>query len=195
MNWSLKFNDNRKKRPFFITKLFLKYILIFCNDNILKIDFHIILSRWLSQWCPNEPADGRESSERAYLKIQILSGDAWLDSKGAFCDDIGLCDSFIKVRVNGVEVFNTPTVYGSSTPEYDATYITDDSIPKNSNILIQMWDYDRIGPKDLMSEWTLAPSSIGDCVDFRGEKGKKTEDGFNPVKRNGLRICSHWIDD
>lgn len=122
-----------------------------------------------------------------------MSGEAWIDTNGEFCDKIGRCDSFIKIRVNDVEVYNTRTHDNIFAPNYDETYTSDEPIPKDSTILIQMWDYDPVGANDLMSEWNLAPSDVGSCKTLFGDKEKEDRENYVQFKRNRLFICTEWL--
>lgn len=54
-------------------------------------------------------------------------------------------------------MFQTKTVASQNFAQIYQTYVSDTPIPKNSKIVIEMWDYDRFTCDDLMSSWTLNP--------------------------------------
>lgn len=90
------------------------------------------------------------------FSITFNKGTAWKDVKGRNCDNCFLCynhcDVYIKILIDGKEVFRTETKWDTSEPTFGSTYQS--KLNKNARITIEMWD-DDVGdtPDDLMSKW------------------------------------------
>lgn len=91
------------------------------------------------------------------MKIAFNYAWAYFDAAGSHCDNDFLehCDTYIRLLINGKKVFQTKTVGNTNFAQIYQTYVSDTPIPKNSEIKIEMWDYDRFTPDDFMSSWIL----------------------------------------
>lgn len=93
------------------------------------------------------------------MKISFNYAWAYFDANGSHCDNDFLehCDTYVRLLINGKKVFQTKTVPSQNFAQIYQTYVSDTPIPKNSEIIIEMWDYDRFTPDDFMSSWILNP--------------------------------------
>lgn len=83
----------------------------------------------------------------------------------------------MRLLINGKKVFQTKTVHSQNFAQIYQTYVSDEPISKNSEIIIEMWDYDRFSPDDFMSSWILNPERDFGCggtmlYDNRNKDGK-----------------------
>ena len=74
-----------------------------------------------------------------------------MDYNGDRCDFLQDCDSYLRIIVNGQEVWRSHTEWSESNPEFDETFTM--PLSRYANIAIQMWDSDLSSGDDLMSEW------------------------------------------
>lgn len=95
----------------------------------------------------------------AKLKIAFNYAWAYFDAAGSHCDNDFLehCDTYVRLLINGKKVFQSKTVHSQNFAQIYQTYVSDEPISKNSEIIIEMWDYDRFSPDDFMSSWILNP--------------------------------------
>lgn len=115
-----------------------------------------------------------------------------MDSNGDFCDKKGnACDSYVKLLIDGKEVFRTEDVGNRNYPKYNQEYSTGTSVSKYSKIVIQLWDAD-INPDDLMDEWTIPLSDIdGKQKTYIGSKTNRlNDDDNNSSVRNSITFVA-----
>lgn len=119
-------------------------------------------------------------------KLKIIFNYAWayFDAAGNYCDNDfrHYCDTYIRLLINGKKVFQSKTIHNENFALIDQTYVSEKPISKNSEIIIEMWDYDRFSPDDFMSSWILNNEKhIGiDAIlfDNRNKDGKPHLMGF-----------------
>lgn len=92
------------------------------------------------------------------MKIHFLNGNAERDINDEACDECFLCDdpcdSYLVLKIDGVEKFQSLTIWNKHSPKFDV-FFTSDTISKNANIAIEMWDNDGASsPNDLMVRWS-----------------------------------------
>lgn len=102
---------------------------------------------------------------------------------GLVCDQSGdsSCDPFAVLNVNGKEFCRTRVF--DNVPDVHVDFnlnCTTGPIPKNSNVLIQLWDADDnvFKRKDLMNEWSVPPSEFNvGLKQFIGDHVRKIKSG------------------
>lgn len=87
-----------------------------------------------------------------WVEISFGEVKASTHSSGSRCDVITPCDAFILIFVGGDEVLQTSTIWDNEYPQFRETYYSS-KIAKNSNIIIEMWDYDSVSSNDLILSW------------------------------------------
>lgn len=132
-------------------------------------------------------------SEYGYWNITIRSALSISDSKGDFCDIASLCDTYIRIRVDGHEVWRSKTHWNEPLPKFFETYQSP-RMKKNSKIIVEMWDDDNAkmykSEDDFMERWwSRSPSAISTRNRLIGKKW----DTF--ITQNKLFIDSRWRDE
>lgn len=95
--------------------------------------------------------------EQAYLAVNIQKGTACCRVNGDRCDfHKATCDPYVKVFINGKMVCRTKTYHDAINIQFDVRCTTSPMrIPKNAKIVLEMWDWDLIGPDDFMERFTF----------------------------------------
>lgn len=121
---------------------------------------------------------------------------ALYDQNGEDCDydrnHSNRCDPFVKIRINGVEVYNTKTKHENSSPYFGDEYKSDKKYSENVVVKIQLWDDDSTWFKhstELMSEWTLRSPDFGEKITLYGDDKK------DRGETNRLTVMVDWINE
>lgn len=128
------------------------------------------------------------------LKIEIVSGEAWLDEDGDYCDSgtNNECDSYIKVFINDNHVYTTKIYEEKQIANIGETFVSEPT-PKDSVLKFQMWDYDSVGSDDIMSEWTAKAEDESYTTNCRYFFGTHHKDVGHLNRRNKLEVCFEWV--
>lgn len=111
----------------------------------------------------------REQLERdlnhfsSMMTVQSLQKYGWLTitfkdvaavrlASGERCDVASPCDSFIRILVNGEQVFRTQTFWDTAYHNYRLTYQTE-KMHKKLPVTIELWDYDTVSSNDMILSW------------------------------------------
>lgn len=119
------------------------------------------------------------------MQINFDVGQAKKDIDGNNCDNCfwcyNPCDPYMVVKIDGVQKFRTSrTLWDNESPTFNQVFTTE-SIPKNANIAIEMWDDDAGDTSDdLMSKW--------EHLQFTSKLKSYTLDD----SRNKLYITAQW---
>ncbi|XP_031630421.1 uncharacterized protein LOC116345309 [Contarinia nasturtii] len=120
--------------------------------------------------------------------IAIHGGEAHTDIFGNACDDWGACDAYIKILVEGKEVYRTECRVNTHMPYFGETYRSP-RIHKSVRITIELWDEDSgwMGSPDaLMMRWeTNIDQLVNNGIKW-GEKG---------YWKNKIVTASSWKDE
>lgn len=90
----------------------------------------------------------------------FLDAAAIEDVNGNSCDDWDDCDAYIKVYIDGREVYRSDTKYDNHMPYYGETYKSPKML-KKANIRIEMYDEDSgwmQSSDDLILRWDTVKS-------------------------------------
>lgn len=131
-------------------------------------------------------------AEYGYWNLTIRSAQSLSDSIGDFCDVWSLCDTYVKIRVDGRVVWRSKTHWNEPLPKFFETYHSP-RMKKDSKIVVEMWDDDNeLVPSDddFMDRWhTRSASAISHRKQLIGRKWEAFK------YRNRLFIDSHWQDE
>lgn len=114
--------------------------------------------------------------------------EAHTDFFGAACDDWGACDAYIKLLVDGTEVYRTDCRVNSHMPYFGETYRSP-RIHKSARITIELWDEDSgwMGSPDaLMLRWETKIEALLQNGIKWGESG---------YWKNKIVTASSWKDE
>lgn len=111
-----------------------------------------------------------------------------MQSSGANCDLFSPCDAYIKIFVNDFLKFQTETVMDSSNPIFAEKYRSS-RMRKNSQITIEMWDFDTYSSHDLILSWN---TDVDELLS-NGNGGLFTVNGHNGI--NEIRMRVFWTED
>lgn len=118
--------------------------------------------------------------------VMFHSAEAYTDLYGKDCDEFAACDAYIKVFIDGREVFRTDYRLNNNMPYFGETYRSP-RIHKQAHITIEMWDEDSgwmESTDDLMMRWE---TNVEDLI----RNGIKW--GFK--QRNKIVTTSSWKDE
>lgn len=88
-----------------------------------------------------------------------MDGQAWLDADSTTCDTpvagkANLCDTYVKIKINGKEVYRTETKDNTAHPIFKEIFETG-LIRSDAIIVFEMWDSDvGFSADDPMSTWS-----------------------------------------
>lgn len=119
----------------------------------------------------------------------FLDAAAIEDSNGGNCDDWDDCDPYIKLYIDGREVYRTDTKQNNHLPYFGETYKSPKML-KKARIKIEMWDEDAtwMGPTDdLILRWETNIDELLQNGIFWGGKGN--------VWKNRIVTTSTWKDE
>lgn len=119
----------------------------------------------------------------------FLDAAAIEDSNGGNCDDWDDCDAYIKVYIDGREVFRTGPRTNNHLPYFGETYKSPKML-KKARIRIEMWDEDSgwmSTADDLILRWDTTIDELLQNGIFWSGKGN--------VWRNRLVTTSTWKDE
>lgn len=92
----------------------------------------------------------------------FLDAAAIEDANGHSCDDWDDCDAYIKVSIDGREVYRSDTKYNNHMPYYGETYRSPKML-KKARIRIEMYDEDSgwmQSSDDLILRWDTVNSLL-----------------------------------
>lgn len=114
--------------------------------------------------------------------------EAHTDLAGSSCDDWGACDAYLKMFLDGKEVYRTDSRSNTHMPYFGEVYRSN-KIHKSAHITLELWDEDNswIGSSDtLMLRWeTTIDALLSNGIKW-GEKG---------YWKNKIITASSWKDE
>lgn len=114
-----------------------------------------------------------------------------MDIDGGSCDHWNKCDTYIKIIVDGTEIFHSKTIVNSERPHFKE--IVQMNVCADAKIVLEMWDEDVSlqGGDDLMRRWgPMNVSQLGALPLFQGNKWHR---GFqNSIKARSTWTKSTW---
>lgn len=122
------------------------------------------------------------------FKINFLKGVAKEVVTDDYCDGGGSgCDPYIKLSIDGKQVFRTKEYSDNSEPQFNEVYTSEAPISKQSGIVIEMYDADAAPEEnldELMGKWSLKLSDIDG-------KQKTYTGGYS--NKNSLTFVAEWL--
>lgn len=128
------------------------------------------------------------------MVIQFRNGLVLTDQNGNLCDEFNRCDAYVKVKVDGKEVWRGKTQWNNAQPKFLETY-SSPRMRKDSKVQIELWDNDSKwtdvikSDDDLMDKWYATAESLSKYDTLLGQ------DTDYAITRNQLNIRSSWRDE